>query len=383
MLALLASAALLQAFPQEARAPATNASRAASQGGDIPVRRLSTRPQAYYGRQVTLRGVVGRVYGRQAFSFDDGTGGAGVLVLLPGEPEGSVAEGLEVIVTGTASAFVDVDAYRELGWLDATPELVATLSQLPVVVARTASLADGTTLLQSTGASASADGLAEGERPARNGRARGIVSGSTGTSTTRGVSSSEVTRGATGNGMVRGASASEVTRGATGTDVTRGPSFTAATRGTTGSDVTRGATGTDATSGPTTISFGVPETPQGLSASADRIAGSPGFYAGRRVVLTADVASVESDGLFVLEPDVAAGALLVLNPWPLSPPAAGARVTVSGTVRPYSSEELGRFDPLPPNAEAFLVRYAGRPVVLADSIRTSDGRELVAAPTPR
>ena len=344
LVALLASAALLQAFPQEERAPSTDGSHAASRKSDVPAQRVST-PQAYYGRQVTLRGVVGRVYGRQVFSFDVGTGvGADLLVMLPAEADGSVAEGLEVIVTGTVRALGDV--YREPGSPDETLELDATLSRRPVVVARSARLADGTPLLRSSGAR---------------------------------VAGSRATQGLTGNGTVRGASQS-VTRGVTGTDATRGPSLTAATHGSTGSDVTRAATGTLATAGPTTISLGMPETPQGLSESADRIADNPDAYLDRRVVLTADVGRVEAEGLFVLDPDVAAsGALLVLNPRPLSAPPAGARVTVSGTVRPYSSAELGRTDSLPPNADALLARYPGRPVVVADSIRTSDGRELVAA----
>ena len=351
MAMLLASAVLLEASPQEARVPSPSV-RAASESATT-VQRPSTRPRAYNGRRVTLRGVVVRVYGPQIFSIDDGTAGPGVLVVLPGELEGSVAEGLEVIVRGTARAFVDADVSRELGSLDAPPELVATLSGQPVVVARTATRADGTTLVWSSGAGTSATAMATG---------------------------SEATRGATANGVVHGPTGSEVTRGVTGTLVTNGPTFTDVTRGTTGTDVTRGATGTNATSGPTTSSLGMPGPPPEFAASADRIAGSPERYVGRRVLLTADVSRVESESLFALEPGVAApGAVLVLNPRPSSPPAPGARVTVSGTVRPFSREEFGPIDQLPAEAETLFARYAGRPVVVADSIRTSDGRELVVA----
>jgi hypothetical protein len=352
MAMLLASAVLLEASPQEARVPSPSV-RAASESSATAVQGLSTRPRAYYGRRVTLHGVVGRVYGPQLFSIDDGTAGPGVLVVLPSELEGSVAEGLEVIVRGTARAFVDADVSRELGSLDAPPELVATLSGQPVVVARTATRADGTTLLWSSGAETSATAVATG-------------------------------RDGVANGAVRGPTGSEVTRGVTGTFVTNGPTFTDVTRGTTGTDVTRGATGTDATSGPTTRSLGMPGPPQAFAASADRIAGSPERYVGRRVSLTADVSRVESDGLFTLEPGVAApGAVLVLNPRPSSPPAPGARVTVSGTVRPFSREELGSIDQPLADAEALFARYAGRPVVVADSIRTSDGRELVVGSSLR
>jgi hypothetical protein len=188
----------------------------------------------------------------------------------------------------------------------------------------------------------------------------------------------------TARGTTSGTTGTEVTRGVTGALVTNGPTSTDVTRGTTGTDVTRGATGTDATSGPTTSSLGMPGPPQEFVASADRIAGSPERYVGRRVLLTADVSRVESEGLFALEPGVAAlGAVLVLNPRPSSPPAPGARVTVSGTVRPFSREELGPIDHLLADAEALLARYAGRPVVVADSIRTSDGRELVVASSLR
>ena len=187
----------------------------------------------------------------------------------------------------------------------------------------------------------------------------------------------------TARGTTSGTTGTEVTRGVTGTLVTNGPTSTDITRGTTGTDVTRGATGTDATSGPTTSSLGMPGPPP-LVASADRIAGSPERYVGRRVLLTADVSRVESEGLFALEPGVAGlGAVLVLNPRPSSPPIPGARVTVSGTVRPFSSEVLVPIDQLAADAEALLARYAGRPVVVADSIRTSDGQELVVASSLR
>jgi hypothetical protein len=271
-----------------------------------------------------------------------------------------------------------------MGSRDAPPELVATLSRRPVVVARSVTRDDGPTLLRSSGSETSATALAaggDGTAPART--ARGTTSGPTGTDATSGSTGSEATRGPTANGVVRGPTGSEVTRGVTGTLVTNGPTFTDVTRGTTGTDVTRGATGTDATSGPTTSSLGMPGPPPEF-ASADRIAGSPERYVGRRVLLTADVSRVESEGLFALEPGVAApGAVLVLNPRPSSPPAPGARVTVSGTVRPFSREEFDPIDHLPADAEALLTRYAGRPVVVADSIRTSDGRELVVASSLR
>jgi hypothetical protein len=186
---------------------------------------LAGSSQAYSGRQVTLRGAVARVYGPQVFSLEDAVG-PGVLIVVPGELEDSVAEGLEVIVTGTARRLGDLDVSRELGSLDAPPELVATLSRL-VVVARSATRADGTTLLRSSGAETSA----------------------------------------TANGVVRGPTGSEVTRGVTGTPATNGPSFSDVTRGMTGTDATRGATGTNATNGPTTSSLGCP---RGLPSSRPR-----------------------------------------------------------------------------------------------------------------
>ena len=217
MAALLASAVLLEASPQEARVPATTASVRAASESSAAARDLDPAT-GHYGRRVTLRGVVGLVYGPQIFSLDDGTAGPGVLVVLPGELEGSVSEGLEVIVTGTARAFVDADVSRELGSLDAPPELVATLSRRPVVVARSVTRADGPTLL-----------------------------GSSGTETS-----------ATANGVVRGPTGSEVTRGVTGTLVTNGPTSTDVTRGMTGTDVTRGPTGTEATTAPRRAASGCP-----------------------------------------------------------------------------------------------------------------------------
>lgn len=231
----------------------------------------------------------------------------------------------------------------------------------------------------STGAGTNATTAAsgrDGTAPARP--ARGITSGSTGTDATGGSTGREATRGGTSSDLVRGPTGSDLTRGAAWSAVTSGPTFTDVTRGKTGTDVTRGATGTDATSGATTSSLGMPATPDELLASADRLAARPESYFDQRVMLTADVARVESEGLFALDPGAGApGAVLVLNPRPAAPPRAGARVSVSGTVRPFSREELGGIDRLPEDMEALGSRYAGRPVVVADSIRTSDGRELV------
>ncbi len=107
--------------------------------------------------------------------------------------------------------------------------------------------------------------------------------------------------------------------------------------------------------------------------SASDISSNPVKYEGQRVTLKSDVKTVMPNGMFQLKD----GELLVLSP--SAEPGENQEITVSGTVRTYSAPELktkytwfksnGRVD----------AQFKDRAVIVADSIVTADGRELVAA----
>jgi len=62
-------------------------------------------------------------------------------------------------------------------------------------------------------------------------------------------------------------------------------------------------------------------------------------------------------------------------------PAKGAAVTVSGTVRTFTNETDLQAEAGWLRSAAGLDAYRNRPVIVADSVRTAEGRELVPAGT--
>lgn len=107
------------------------------------------------------------------------------------------------------------------------------------------------------------------------------------------------------------------------------------------------------------------------SPDAGDIAGSPAKYDGQHVTLKADVKKVMPNGFFQLDDHD----LLVLSP--SGEPMENQKVTVSGTVQTYSAPEFKkRFSWFKSNANSDR-EYKNRAVVVADSIMTADGRELV------
>lgn len=118
--------------------------------------------------------------------------------------------------------------------------------------------------------------------------------------------------------------------------------------------------------------------------SSDAIAKDPEKFRGKEVVVRSDVDRVYNNRYFTLDEDaVAAGPdVLVLVP------ASGRAVTeedeviVTGTVRDYVQTEIERdyawFRPAPDVTATFK----SRPVIVARSVRTKNGVELVTEPPP-
>ena len=126
-------------------------------------------------------------------------------------------------------------------------------------------------------------------------------------------------------------------------------------------------------------------------ASPGEIAQSPRDYYGTMVSVRSDVAESFNPQAFTLDEDrvFVVSDLLVLVPRPAGQAAEGRNVTVIGMVRPFVQSQFERdydwFDPsLIENTEVLAEwERDRRPVIIARSIRTENGRELVQGPTTR
>ncbi len=123
-----------------------------------------------------------------------------------------------------------------------------------------------------------------------------------------------------------------------------------------------------------------------LVASPGDIADTPARFYGRTVAVRQEVEDIWSSRAFTLDEDSWWGGedVLVLNPYPAALPGAfddyeGEDVIVYGTVRPYIASELQQdyawYNPA--DADFDLDDREGRPVIVASSIRTEEGQELV------
>lgn len=102
--------------------------------------------------------------------------------------------------------------------------------------------------------------------------------------------------------------------------------------------------------------------------SAREIANNPTKYEGQHVTLKSDVQSVMPNGLFQL----ADNDLLVLSSG--AEPGEKENVTVSGTVRSFSAPEIqSKYK----GATEASAKFKDKPVIVADSILTADGRDLL------
>jgi hypothetical protein len=121
---------------------------------------------------------------------------------------------------------------------------------------------------------------------------------------------------------------------------------------------------------PTTGAYGSSMSDKGPSAGD--IADHPAQYAGQRVTLKSDVKKVMPNGFFVLDDHDT----LVMSA--SGSPIEKQEVTVHGTVHTYSAPELKtKFAWFKSNRE-LEAQYNNRAVIVADSIVTADGRELLS-----
>lgn len=116
-----------------------------------------------------------------------------------------------------------------------------------------------------------------------------------------------------------------------------------------------------------------------------QIASSPSQYYGKSVQVSSSVQGMHGQQLFSLGEKKAAGDapaedVLVMTPQAVTELRSDQEVTVKGTLRPLNVAELQRdltwFDTQRIDPQ-ILSRHAGKPVIIAESIRTSGGQELM------
>lgn len=122
---------------------------------------------------------------------------------------------------------------------------------------------------------------------------------------------------------------------------------------------------------------------QPIELKAGDIAKNPADYFGRKIRVTAEVEDVYSTHAFTLDEDqIFAGPdVLVLNPAPRRESKDDEIVTVSGVIRPFSRTQLETeykwFDNRWLLSGDTPIDFTTRPVLVADSVRTRSGEELV------
>lgn len=125
-----------------------------------------------------------------------------------------------------------------------------------------------------------------------------------------------------------------------------------------------------------------------LMTTAGRIAETPQRYYNQRVRVTAPVEQVHGKAVFTLDEDAwfAGPDVLVVAPGGIAAPREGNQVTVSGTVRQFVSAEIQRdYDWYGPGWYGYgwndyndvWLDWNTRPVIIADSVQTEGGRQLV------
>jgi hypothetical protein len=112
--------------------------------------------------------------------------------------------------------------------------------------------------------------------------------------------------------------------------------------------------------------------------SAEELVKNPERYYGQQITVKAKVDDVTSPHAFTLDEDAAfAGPdVLVLVPGTAASVPDDKKVTVTGKVRRYVTAELDKdydwFDASPD----WETKFKERPVIVADSVKSEDGREL-------
>lgn len=122
-----------------------------------------------------------------------------------------------------------------------------------------------------------------------------------------------------------------------------------------------------------------------MDVSAGAIAESPERYVGKAVRVRAEVEDVYGEQAFTLDEDEAfAGPdVLVLIPNGVTEELDDTKVTVRGPVREFTRAGFERdYDWFDGDGvgDADLDDFESRPVIVASSVRTADGKELITSP---
>ena len=126
------------------------------------------------------------------------------------------------------------------------------------------------------------------------------------------------------------------------------------------------------------------QQPAAVSITAGELADHPERYFGKRVQITGEVEDVYSRSVFAIDEDrlwSTGRDVLVLNPNAVARVSDNKSVTVRGVVRPFSYTDVDTYivrhgwqwD----LAKIYETRFSQRPIVIADSIMSSNNLELV------
>ncbi len=119
----------------DATAPMMTADR---QGMHVKVNQLEEHAQEYVGKKVSVDAEVDEVLGPRLFKIDEPDWAdldPEVLVYMPTDLAALVRRGDRVTVSGTVKPFMKTEIAREFGWMDESPDLIASLSKRPILVA--------------------------------------------------------------------------------------------------------------------------------------------------------------------------------------------------------------------------------------------------------
>ena len=119
-----------------------------------------------------------------------------------------------------------------------------------------------------------------------------------------------------------------------------------------------------------------------MNATAGEIAANPAKYYGKKVIVRAEIEDVLGGQMFLLDEDrlFAWPDVIVITPALGTPLVEDSIVTVTGMVRAYVDADFRRdydwnwWDRLDPDLE---LTFRNRPAIVADSVKTEQGNELV------
>ena len=110
-----------------------------SEENPVDAGEIAKRPEAFYGRPVTVVAEVEQVHGPNAFTLDedDAFAGPDVLVIMPKAAQ-RPEEDHEVMVHGTVRPLIIAELERDYPWFNPStyePDLIARFKERPVIIA--------------------------------------------------------------------------------------------------------------------------------------------------------------------------------------------------------------------------------------------------------